>query len=309
MHDSWLSVLKDDLVTNEFLGLKRFLRAEKEAGKKVYPPEGDVYSWSRYTPVSAVKVVILGQDPYHGANQAHGLSFSVRPPTRAPPSLKNMYIALKKDYPDFTPPAENLGLLTPWAERGVLLLNACLTVRASEPNSHASKGWERLTQKVIDVIAARKGVVFLAWGKPAEKRVAKIDRRKHAVLLSVHPSPLSASRGFFDCGHFRKANEWLVERYGEGAEIDWSLKPVVQVVRAVEKGPAAKKKKVEEKEKEKEEEEDVDGERELLERDNREISRVKKKTRARDSLGEVFDEDEEAAMIEATLAAEGALES
>jgi len=107
-----------------------------------------------------------------------------------------MYIALKKDYPDFTPPAGNLGLLTPWAERGVLLLNACLTVRASEPNSHASKGWERLTQKVIDVIAARKGVVFLAWGKPAEKRVAKIDRRKHAVLLSVHPSPLSASRGF-----------------------------------------------------------------------------------------------------------------
>lgn len=215
MHDSWLSVLKDDLVTNEFLGLKRFLKAEKEAGKKVYPPERDIYSWSRYTPVSNVKVVILGQDPYRlfplplsiyseqcglmvldGANQAHGLSFSVRPPTKAPPSLKNMYIALKRDYPDFTPPADNLGLLTPWAERGVLLLNACLTVRASEANSHSSKGWERLTQKVIDVIAARKGVVFLAWGKPAEKRVAKIDRRKHAVLLSVHPSPLSASRGF-----------------------------------------------------------------------------------------------------------------
>jgi len=113
-----------------------------------------------------------------------------------------MYIALKKDYPEFTSPVGDLGLLTPWAERGVLLLNACLTVRASEANSHSSKGWEKLTQKVIDVIAARKGVVFLAWGKPAEKRVAKIDRRKHAVLLSVHPSPLSASRGFVSLAVF-----------------------------------------------------------------------------------------------------------
>ncbi|CAZ83170.1 unnamed protein product [Tuber melanosporum] len=299
MHDSWLSVLKDDLVTNEFLGLKRFLKGEKELGKKVYPPEGDIYSWSRYTPVGSVKVVILGQDPYHGANQAHGLSFSVRPPTRAPPSLKNMYIALKKDYPDFTPPAGGLGLLTPWAERGVLLLNACLTVRASEPNSHANRGWEKLTQKVIDVVAARKGVVFLAWGKPAEKRVAKVDKRKHAVLLAAHPSPLSASRGFFDCGHFRKANEWLVERYGEDAEINWSL-----AVTVVQKKPVAKR-KVEEVEAE----EVGDDERELLETGNREVSRVKKKSRARDSLGEVFDEDEEAAMIEATIAAEVSLGS
>ncbi|PWW77391.1 uracil-DNA glycosylase [Tuber magnatum] len=293
MHDSWLSVLKDELVTNEFLGLKRYLKGEKEQGKRVYPPEGDVYSWSRYTPVGSVKVVILGQDPYHGANQAHGLSFSVRPPTRAPPSLKNMYIALQKDYPDFTPPAGGLGLLTPWAERGVLLLNACLTVRASEPNSHAGRGWEKLTQKVIDVVAARRGVVFLAWGKPAEKRVAKIDKRKHAVLLAVHPSPLSASRGFFDCGHFRKANEWLVERYGEGAEINWSLEPVAKKAAVVER------RKVEE----------VDGEEVGDDERNREISRVKKKSRARDSLGEVFDEDEEAAMIEATLAAEESLES
>ncbi|RPB00618.1 uracil-DNA glycosylase [Choiromyces venosus 120613-1] len=304
MHDSWLSVLKDDLLTKDFLELKRFLQSEKARGKTVYPPEQDIYSWSRYTPVSKVKVVILGQDPYHGPNQAHGLAFSVRPPTRAPPSLKNMYIALKKDYPEFTPPPGNLGLLTPWSERGVLLLNACLTVRASEANSHAGKGWEKFTQKVIDVIAARKGVVFLVWGKPAEKRVAKVDRSKHNVLLSVHPSPLSASRGFFDCGHFRKANEWLVERYGEGAEINWSLEPVNQTATVVEKNKPAVTKKAE-----KVEEEEVGDERELLEMENREVTRVKKKRRTRDSLGEVFDEDEEEAMIQATIAAEAALES
>lgn len=169
---------------------------------------------TRYTPLDTVKVVILGQDPYRmfyhslsimkvnpvpdGPNQAMGLSFSVRPPTPAPPSLKNIYIALKKDYPSFNPPPNNGGLLTPWAGRGVLMLNACLTVRASEPNSHSGKGWERLTQRAIDVVAQRRvgGVVFMAWGTPASKRVLKIDKKKHLVLNSVHPSPLSASRGF-----------------------------------------------------------------------------------------------------------------
>lgn len=227
LDESWLAHLKGEITSKEFLDLKRFLEREDASNKKVFPPKEDVYSWSRHTPLHSVKVVILGQDPYHNHNQAHGLAFSVRPPTPAPPSLKNMYICLKNDYPGFVPPANKGGLLTPWADRGVLLLNTCLTVRAHEANSHANRGWERFTQKVIDLVAARRtrGVVFMAWGTPAGKRVQKVDGRRHLVLKAVHPSPLSAARGFFDCGHFRKANEWLVSRYGEGADIDWSLGP------------------------------------------------------------------------------------
>jgi uracil-DNA glycosylase len=172
-----------------------------------------------------VKAVILGQDPYHNHNQAHGLCFSVRPPTPAPPSLRNMYIALKNDYPSFTPPPKNGGLLTPWAEQGVLMLNTCLTVRAHEANSHSNKGWEKFTQKVIDTVAKvrGRGVVFLAWGSPAAKRVAKVDKGKHLVLQSVHPSPLSAHKGFMTCGHFKKTNDWLAQRYGVDGVIDWDL--------------------------------------------------------------------------------------
>jgi uracil-DNA glycosylase len=136
-----------------------------------------------------------------------------------------MYIALKNDYPSFTPPPKNSGLLTPWAEQGVLMLNTCLTVRAHEANSHSNKGWERFTQKVIDTVAKvrGRGVVFLAWGNPAAKRVAKINKAKHLVLQSVHPSPLSAARGFMTCGHFKKTNEWLAQRYGVDGIIDWNL--------------------------------------------------------------------------------------
>lgn len=136
-----------------------------------------------------------------------------------------MYICLKNDYPSFTAPPNKGGLLTPWADRGVLMLNTCLTVRAHEANSHANRGWERFTQKVIDLVAAKRtrGVVFMAWGTPAGKRVLRVDSKRHLVLKSVHPSPLSAARGFFDCGHFKKANEWLVGRYGEGGEVDWAL--------------------------------------------------------------------------------------
>lgn len=140
---------------------------------------------------------MLGQDPYHNFNQAHGLCFSVRPPTPAPPSLKNIYTLLKKEYPSFSPPPKNGGLLTPWADRGVLLLNTVLTVRAHNANSHAGKGWEKFTQKVIDTVVKerRNGVVFLAWGTPAQKRCQGVAG-KHLVLKSVHPSPLSAARGF-----------------------------------------------------------------------------------------------------------------
>jgi len=272
LHESWLGALKDEVTSERFLNLKRFLKKELESGVKVFPPMEDVYSWyvhssihssknprklthetpkqpqphqqpttnnhhhharSRHTPLPTVKAVILGQDPYHNHNQAHGLCFSVRPPTPAPPSLLNIYKCLKTDYPHFTPPPHNSGLLTPWSDRGVLLLNSCLTVRAHAANSHAKKGWEEFTQKVIDVVAAKrtKGVVFLAWGKPAEVRVRGVNGSgngkaggRHLVLRSPHPSPLSAHRGFFECGHFRKANEWLRERYGgvEG-EIDWDL--------------------------------------------------------------------------------------
>ncbi|KAI1127126.1 uracil-DNA glycosylase [Nemania abortiva] len=224
---SWLALLKDEIVKPEFIALKKFIENEVRSGETVFPPSDDVYSWSRHTPFHTVKCVILGQDPYHNHNQAHGLCFSVRPPTPAPPSLKNMYKALEKDYPSFKPPARSGGLLTPWAERGVLMLNTCLTVRAHAANSHQKRGWEAFTQKVIDLVAQKRtrGVVFLAWGKPAGDRVAKVDTKRHLVLKSVHPSPLSASRGFFDCGHFKKTNEWLSSRYGPDGEIDWNLSP------------------------------------------------------------------------------------
>ncbi|CAD0082468.1 unnamed protein product [Aureobasidium vineae] len=210
LHESWLAVLKDEITTKSFLDLKKFLKSEAEAGKKIFPPSEDVYSCT-------VKAVILGQDPYHNLNQAHGLCFSVRPPTPAPPSLQNIYKALKKEYPSFEPPPNKGGLLTPWADRGVLLLNTCLTVRAHEANSHSGKGWEKFTQKVIDLVCQKRthGVVFLAWGSPAQKRCAGINGSKHYVLKSVHPSPLSAHKGF--------ANEWLKERYGDDGVIDWNL--------------------------------------------------------------------------------------
>ncbi|KAK0941742.1 uracil DNA glycosylase [Friedmanniomyces endolithicus] len=225
LDETWLAALHTDLTTPSFLSLKRFLQSETST-KKVFPPPEDVYAWSRHTPLPAVKAVILGQDPYHNLNQAHGLCFSVRAPTPAPPSLKNIYTAIKRDYPDFVAPAKNGGDLTPWAERGVLMLNTCLTVRAHEANSHAGKGWEAFTQRVIDIVAAKRtsGVVFLAWGSPAQKRCARVGPAgRHLVLRSVHPSPLSAARGWFECGHFGVANRWLVERYGAEGGIDWSL--------------------------------------------------------------------------------------
>lgn len=177
--------------------------------------------------MNTVKVVILGQDPYHNIGQAHGLAFSVKPPTPAPPSLRNMFIGLKNDYPAFNAPPGRNGLLTTWADRGVLLLNASLTVRAHDAGSHSNRGWERFTQRVIDLVAKRRtrGVAFLAWGNHAHKRVANVDSSRHLVLKTVHPSPLSASNGFFTAGHFKKANEWLVTRYGAGSEVDWALVP------------------------------------------------------------------------------------
>ncbi|EHK25242.1 uncharacterized protein TRIVIDRAFT_117778, partial [Trichoderma virens Gv29-8] len=291
LHDSWLALLKDDVTTKEFLELKKFLNRETAAGKKWFPPKEDVYSWSRHTPFNEVKVVIVGQDPYHNVNQAHGMAFSVRPPTPAPPSLRNMYIALKKDYPSFVEPANRGGLLIPWADRGVLMLNTCLTVRAHEANSHANRGWERFTQKVIDLIAQKRtrGVVFMAWGTPASKRVQKVDKQRHLVLLSVHPSPLSASRGFFDCGHFKSANAWLITRYGDDGEIDWALRPDNTTKKTIKEAPKKDTKEDNEEKKTKDSEEEEEPKAKKPEFDDDE---------------EDVDSDEEAALEEALKLAE-----
>ena len=220
LHPSWLGVLHAELTKPYFLSLKEFLAKERRS-KTVFPPEEDVYSWSRYTPFESVRCVILGQDPYHNVGQAHGLCFSVKPPVPPPPSLKNIFKCLKIDYPGFTTPKH--GSLVGWAESGVLLLNTCLTVVAHQANSHANKGWEQFTQRVIDLVNDRRkeGVVFMAWGTPAGKRCSKIDRSRHLKLESVHPSPLSAARGFFECRHFVKANDWLEGKYGIEGKIDW----------------------------------------------------------------------------------------
>lgn len=217
---SWLNKLEPELRKPYFLQLKRFLQSQQAT---IYPLPEDIYSWTRHCPFKSIQVVILGQDPYHGPQQAHGLAFSVQPGTRVPPSLCNMYKALAKDYPEaFKAPKH--GYLGGWAEQGVLLLNAALTVEKARANSHAGKGWEQFTDRVIQLInQERQHVVFMLWGAYAQKKGAQVDKSKHCVLKSVHPSPLSASRGFFDCGHFRKANKYLTEHNKQ--PIDWNHLP------------------------------------------------------------------------------------
>lgn len=218
LEDSWFKALHTELTKPYFLDLKRFLQTQRKS-HKIFPPQEDVYSWSQLTPLDSVKCVILGQDPYHNDNQAHGLAFSVKEPTPPPPSLKNMYKALKLDYPGLV--ISQTGDLTPWAKQGVLMLNACLTVRAHEANSHAKKGWEQFTERVVQIALKQKPVVLLLWGTPAQTRVKKMDLKGHCVLKAVHPSPLSARRGFFEAQHFKKTNKWL-ESQGLGT-IDWRL--------------------------------------------------------------------------------------
>ncbi|QRV84210.1 Uracil DNA glycosylase superfamily [Ceratobasidium sp. AG-Ba] len=233
---SWFKILKDEFKKPYFIKLKEFLWEEGIQGKdkpcpKVYPPAADIYAWSRYTPLGKVKVVIIGQDPYHGPKQAHGLCFSVRPGVAVPPSLKNMYTEIKNTYPGFVPPKH--GSLVSWANSGVLLLNTSLTVKAGQAGSHANKGWETFTEAVVKAVdkygganlpngnGVGKGVVFLAWGSWAAKRVAGLDKKKHCILTSAHPSPLSAHRGFLGNGHFKKANDWLEQKYGIESKVDW----------------------------------------------------------------------------------------
>ncbi|KAF9056694.1 uracil-DNA glycosylase-like protein [Panaeolus papilionaceus] len=227
MEESWRKVLQPEFKKPYFVKLKKYLLSETKS-HTVYPALDNIYSWSRYTPLDSVKVVILGQDPYHDVGQAHGLAFSVLEPTKPPPSLKNIYKQLESDIPGFKSPKS--GDLSPVAELGVLWLNSSLTVRAHSAGSHAKQGWETFTGEALRAVLKRKnteqeGVVFMAWGLPAQKTLAKlsVDKKKHLVLESAHPSPLSARRGFIGNEHFKKANEWLIEKYGEGAGIDWTV--------------------------------------------------------------------------------------
>ncbi|KAK3796498.1 hypothetical protein RRG08_003218 [Elysia crispata] len=218
---TWLRALEPEFSKNYFSQLSQFLASERK-NTTVYPPADQVFTWTRACDIRSVKVVILGQDPYHGPGQAHGLCFSVLPGIRPPPSLENMFKELQSDIKGFKHPGH--GNLIGWANQGVLLLNACLTVRAGQANSHAGKGWEKLSDAVIQWLNANlHGVVFMLWGAYAQKKGACINKKKHHVLTAVHPSPLSAHRGFMGCKHFSKCNA-LLEADGKPA-IDWCHLP------------------------------------------------------------------------------------
>lgn len=208
-----LTYLKDTLT---------YVANERQKGKVIYPPQEDVFNAFNYTELADIKVVILGQDPYHGPGQAHGLSFSVRPGIKTPPSLVNMYKELEKDIIGFERPTH--GYLLSWAQQGVLLLNTVLTVEQGKAHSHAHLGWETFTDKIIATINEHtEGVVFLLWGAHAQKKGQIIDTKRHHVLKAPHPSPLSAHRGFLGCGHFSQTNK-LLKQQGQ-KPIDWQ--PVI----------------------------------------------------------------------------------
>ncbi len=219
LEESWLRKLAPEFEQPYMLALKTFLRQEKSAGKVIFPPGKEMFNALNHTPLDKVKVVILGQDPYHGDDQAHGLCFSVRPGVPLPPSLVNIYKEIRQEL-DIEMPAH--GCLTAWADQGVLLLNSVLSVERGRAASHQGQGWEQFTDRVIEAINAhREGVVFMLWGAYAQRKGAHIDGQKHCVLKAPHPSPLSAHRGFFGCGHFAAANEYLQSR-GE-VPIEWRL--------------------------------------------------------------------------------------
>ncbi|MEO6722534.1 MAG: uracil-DNA glycosylase [Ferruginibacter sp.] len=220
MEPSWKEVLKNEFTKSYFLEIVTFLKTERSAGKVIYPPGPLIFNAFNQTPFDSVRVVVLGQDPYHNPGQAHGLSFSVPNGIKPPPSLVNIYKEIQKDI-GVAMPAE-YGNLTRWAEQGVLLLNAILTVRANDPASHSKIGWMEFTDAVIKKISDQKeGVVFLLWGKFAQDKQTLIDETKHFILKAAHPSPFSADKGFFGCKHFSKTNE-LLTRQGL-APIDWKL--------------------------------------------------------------------------------------
>lgn len=215
---NWSDVIGAEKQQPYFLDTMAYVAAERAAGKDIYPPEHDVFNAFRYTPFEQVKVVILGQDPYHGPNQAHGLCFSVLPGVPVPPSLVNMYKELAQDIAGFQIPQH--GYLKSWADQGVLLLNTVLTVERGQAHSHAKLGWETFTDRVIAAVNEhRQGVVFLLWGAHAQKKGRIIDRQRHHVLTAPHPSPLSAHRGFLGCRHFSQTNQLLAQQ--NLPAIDW----------------------------------------------------------------------------------------
>ncbi|MGB2179618.1 MAG: uracil-DNA glycosylase [Porticoccaceae bacterium] len=219
LESAWNNQLGDEFKKDYMLSLREFLANRKQQGAIIYPPGSQWFAALNTTPFDQVKVVILGQDPYHGPGQAHGLCFSVLPNIKVPPSLANIYKELKSDLGIDQP---NHGCLTSWAEQGVLLLNATMTVEQGQAGAHQGKGWETFTDTIINKLNQhRQGVVFMLWGSYAQKKASMIDAERHLVLQSVHPSPLSAYRGFFGCKHFSKANGYL---QGQGLEpIDWQL--------------------------------------------------------------------------------------
>ena len=215
----WKKALAGEFSQPYFEGIINFLKAEKKEGKTVYPPGPLIFNAFACTPLDEVRVVILGQDPYHGPRQAHGLSFSVQRGIAPPPSLVNIFKEIEDDL-GITPPRH--GDLEHWAKQGVLLLNASLTVEAHKPNSHAKIGWHQFTDAVIRTVSEEcDAVVFMLWGKFAQGKAELIDKKKHHILMAAHPSPFSAHNGFFGCRHFSKANHWLEQKGLKG--IDWSL--------------------------------------------------------------------------------------
>jgi uracil-DNA glycosylase len=220
IHPSWKALLHDEFSKPYFLQLITFLKTEKVLNKTIYPPGPLIFNAFNTTPFEKVSVVIIGQDPYHGPNQAHGLSFSVQTGIKPPPSLVNIFKEMENDIGIKRP--ENYGNLTKWAEQGVLLLNAALTVRAGEPFSHAKYGWAEFTDAVIKTISDKtSGTVFLLWGKFAQEKQILIDQTKHHILKAAHPSPFSADKGFFGCKHFSMTNQILM-KVGK-SPIDWKL--------------------------------------------------------------------------------------
>lgn len=217
-NNDWDNLLKEEFEKEYYLNLRKFL-IEEYRTKKIYPNMYDIFNALKFTPYKDVKVVILGQDPYHGPNQAHGFSFSVKPGVKTPPSLRNMFKELNSDLGCFIP---NNGFLEAWAKQGVLLLNTVLTVRDGEANSHKGKGWEIFTDEIIKLLNKREEpIVFILWGRNAISKENLISNKYHKIIKSVHPSPLSATRGFFGSKPFSKTNDFLIS-IGE-SPIDWQI--------------------------------------------------------------------------------------
>lgn len=223
LNDDWMEYLGGQFQMDYMVELKKFLKQEKKKKKIIYPKGEEVFNAFNLTPLDEVKVVIIGQDPYHGESQAHGLCFSVLPGIKVPPSLRNIYKELESDIGMVRP---EHGFLESWAEQGVLMINTVLTVEKGKPGAHQGKGWESFTDVAVEVLNKEKeNIVFLLWGSHAHKKGASIDREKHLVLESTHPSPFSAYRGFLGSGHFSKTNKFLKE-IGK-SPIDWDL-PVLE---------------------------------------------------------------------------------